>query len=220
MPITLLSNSFGNEDFLPVEFTFQGRSINPHLKWSNLPAGTQEIAIICEDPDAPSPSPIVHWIIYGIDPRDHEIPAGLPKHSELTSPIQAKQGLNSFFISGYIGPNPNFWHGPHRYIFRIFALDKKLDLEPNIGRSAFLKSIQGHILEESKIIALYEKTPFQKLVTIGIWALVIGTTGETLLGKLRKTSWYSPSLSNPVLGALLVTEIAYGIAALRRNFKS
>ena len=78
------------------EFTADGRDMSPPLAWHDAPAGTKEFALICDDPDAPTPTPWVHWVIYGIGPDVHELPERVPPEGQLPRPLLARQGKNSW----------------------------------------------------------------------------------------------------------------------------
>src|SRR5437660_9401936 len=119
-----------NGNIIPVRYTAQGQNVSPAIQWSDVPPDTQEFALICEDPDAPFPESFVHWIIYGLSANTTMIPEGLSTSESIELPILARQGRNSMQTVGYTGPNPPFFHGPHHYHFRIFALKSPLPLHP------------------------------------------------------------------------------------------
>jgi Raf kinase inhibitor-like YbhB/YbcL family protein len=173
MALHLKSHDFKNGQPIPSRFTFQGKSISPHLRWAGAPPETQEFALICEDPDAPTPKPIVHWMIYGISSKTHTLPRGLKKKSLLRKPVEAKQGKNSFLFRGWLGPNPNFWHHGHRYQFKLLALNRKLSLAPGAGRGEFLEAVHGHVIEQAHLEGTYEKTRFQKGKAVVLWGSLI-----------------------------------------------
>ncbi|MGZ3699598.1 MAG: YbhB/YbcL family Raf kinase inhibitor-like protein, partial [Bdellovibrionota bacterium] len=134
MPFQLRSIDFNSGQIIPERFSAQELGVNPALTWCQGPREAVEYALICEDPDAPLPKPFVHWILYGLAPDLHFIPDRLPKQPELREPIRARQGLNSLMEPGFTGPNPPFWDGVHRYVFRLFALKVPLNLPPGAGR--------------------------------------------------------------------------------------
>jgi Raf kinase inhibitor-like YbhB/YbcL family protein len=184
MTMLLASNDFEDRSFLDQEFTFQGKSISPELNWSGIPSEARELALVCEDPDAPLPKPFIHWITYGIDPSINALPRALPRGAEIESPVRLFQGRNSFGFFGYVGPNPPFWHGSHRYTFRLIALKEPSGLKPGAGRREFFQAIHGKILEETQIVGLYEKSPAEKGKAIAFWAAsIIGFGGVGLLAK-------------------------------------
>lgn len=181
MAFKLRSRDFEDGQLIPIRSTVHGESMNPHLRWSGVPAGTRELALLCEDPDAPTPKPVVHWLVHELDATTTEIPRGLEKQGLVEWPIHAKQGLNSFLLAGYRGPYLGFFEKSHRYVFRLFALSKKLELPDLAGRSEFLKAIQGNVIEEARLVGLYHKTPAQKARAIALWSAGLGLAGYGVL---------------------------------------
>lgn len=176
MPFKLVSPAFKHLDSIPRRFTADGESISPPLKWSGAPGGTQEYALLCEDPDAPTPKPFVHWLLYGLSANTSKLREGMAQVEEMTAPVLARQGLNTMMQVGYTGPNPPLWDGNHRYVFRLFALDSPLTLPPRAGRDEFLKAIRPHVLAETSIEGVYVKSAHGKAVATA-WiaaALIIG----------------------------------------------
>lgn len=171
--------AFRDGERMPIRHTFQGKSINPRFVIKFLPEGTQELALICEDPDAPTPKPIVHWIAYGIHPKSAEIPEGLPKRAVVEAPVSLYQGRNSFLFHGYTGPNPGFWDKPHRYRFRFLALRHPSRLRPGVGRKEFLAAVKGNVIQESVIVGTYQKTRPQQVKAVLFW---VGLTGGLASG--------------------------------------
>ena len=168
------SDAFKNQAAIPIRFTFQGTSSSPELRWSGVPEGTREFALICEDHDVPTPKSIVHWLVYGIDPSVTELPENLPKKKILSSPLNVRQGLNSFFFSGYLGPNPGFWDSAHHYRFRLFALRDPIDLVPRAGRTEFYKAIDGKVIDVAEVVGTYEKTIPQRIRAGAFWVVLLG----------------------------------------------
>lgn len=159
----ITSSAFQNGETMPKKYTGEGDDVSPPLQWTGAPDETQEFAILCEDPDAPQKTPFVHWLIYGIDSTTLSLPEAIPADQELSTPVHAAQGMNSFGRIGYNGPLPPVGHGPHRYFFRIYALNKKLGLKPGIDKDTFLKAAQNHIVAEAELVGTYERG--QKKVT-------------------------------------------------------
>jgi Raf kinase inhibitor-like YbhB/YbcL family protein len=179
MAFKLKSADFKDHGKVPSGFTAQGGSINPRLQWSGAPEGTRELALLCEDPDAPFPKPFTHWVVYGLSPNVGVVPAGLAPQERLELPVLAMQGRNSLGRVGFTGPNPPFWHGSHRYIFRLFALSRESNLPPGAGREEFLKAIAGKVIDEARLTGLYEKPLSAKLRAASWWAA--GIAGVALL---------------------------------------
>ncbi|MBC7691682.1 MAG: YbhB/YbcL family Raf kinase inhibitor-like protein [Methylotenera sp.] len=175
MAFRLWSAEFRNGMRIPVERTALGSSSNPRLGWAEVPLETRELALLCEDPDAPFPKSFVHWIVYGMDPDVKSIPSAIPKDKHLSLPLECKQGRNSMGLVGYTGPNPPFWHRrEHRYIFRLFALRETLTLAAGAGRGEFLDAIEGNVVAEAQLTGKYKKTPPQKVSAAIFWTALAG----------------------------------------------
>jgi Raf kinase inhibitor-like YbhB/YbcL family protein len=132
----------------------QGRS--PPLQFAAPPAETQELVLLCEDPDAPLPRPFVHWIVVGIAPDLEELSEGLPP---LQAPLVSgvSQGRNTMGKDGYLGPMPPPGHGPHHYHFQLFALDSRLNVRAPIDRARLLEAMKGHIIGFGELVGVYER---------------------------------------------------------------
>lgn len=152
----LHSDAFANGQPIPIQFTRDGANLSPALRWSDLPAGTVELALIVDDPDAPTPEPFVHWVAYKIDPAAGGLPEGVRQQPVPGGPIGA-QGKNDFPGLGYDGPEPPRGHGTHHYHFRLYALDKKMDLPPELDKKAVLAAMSGHLLAEAELVGTYER---------------------------------------------------------------
>ena len=160
MTFELECPAFGHGAPIPKKFTSEGEDVSPPLLWRGVPEGTRELALICDDPDAPTPEPWVHWVLYGLSPDVTQLPEGLPDAVELRSPVAARQGLNSWpsgQVHGYRGPEPPRGHGVHHYHFRLYALDAPLGLKPGIDKKALLAAMSGHCLGEAEWIGTYER---------------------------------------------------------------
>lgn len=145
------SPGFADGRPLPAKYTCAGADISPALQWEHAPAGTKSFVLICDDPDAPGGS-WIHWIIYDV-PGNLE---GLPEHiaPAETLPNGAMQGLNSFRKVGYNGPCPPPG-GPHRYFFKLYALDTPLHLKPRATRPELLQAMRGHVLAEAQTMGTH-----------------------------------------------------------------
>lgn len=160
MSIQLISPAFGDGEPIPKKYTGDGEDLSPPLNWSDLPEGTKQLALICDDPDAPTEQPWVHWVLYHIPPDVTSLPEGIPPTERLDRPQGAMQGKNSWpegQTIGYRGPAPPAGHGTHHYHFRLYALDAELDLEPGISKARLLKAIEGHILAQGELVGTYER---------------------------------------------------------------
>lgn len=152
MEIQISSSAFGHEGFIPQKYTCDGENISPPLSWKNIPSGTKSIAIINDDPDAPVGT-WVHWVIYNIPPTANGLPENIKPMEKL--PDGTLQGRNSWGKIGYGGPCPP--SGVHRYFFKIYALDKVLDLKPGATKEELLKAMKGHILAEGQFYGKYSR---------------------------------------------------------------
>ncbi|MHB1415682.1 MAG: YbhB/YbcL family Raf kinase inhibitor-like protein [Chloroflexota bacterium] len=153
MAIELSSPAFANSSPIPRKYTCEGENISPPLAWKNLPEGTRSIALIVEDPDAPS-GIRTHWVVFDLPASATGLPEGtLPA---ATTPQGGRQGINTNKHTGYSGPCPPAG-GPHRYFFRISALDCDLTLEPGSTKEAVLSAMRGHILAEGELMGTYKK---------------------------------------------------------------
>lgn len=153
--ITVESSSFPRDGRIPDGYAGDdGRS--PELRWSNVPDGTAELVVLCEDPDAPMPRPFVHWIVYGIPPDTTELSEGLPPTgAPLGNGIQ--QGRNSMKKEGYFGPAPPPGHGVHHYHFQVFAVDEPLDLSAPVDRDQLVDAMRDHVLAIGEVVGTYER---------------------------------------------------------------
>jgi len=157
MPSILKSPAFEPGTVIPRRHTGDGEDLSPPLTWSGLPPDTRELALIVDDPDAPSPQPWVHWVIFKIPAADSAIAEGVPPKPAPSFPSGAIQGKNSWGTIGYRGPAPPKGHGVHRYHFRLFALDAPLSVAAGIDKPGLLKAMQGHILAEAELVGIYQR---------------------------------------------------------------
>lgn len=151
MTFTLSSNDITDGGVLPdAQVQAKGNS-SPHLKWSGAPEGTKSYAVTCYDPDAPTGSGFWHWTVANIPADVTELPAGGPVLSG------AVEGRTDFGEPGYGGAAPPPGHGPHRYIFTVFAVDTdRLDVTPDNSGAVFGFNLHFHTLAKASITATYE----------------------------------------------------------------
>jgi Raf kinase inhibitor-like YbhB/YbcL family protein len=155
--IKVRSTAFDDGKPIPKKFTGDGQDIPPPLAWDGVPEATKELALICDDPDAPSREPWVHWVIYKIPATVRKLPEGLPTDATLDRPIKAMQGVNSWpsgRTNGYRGPAPPLGR-VHHYHFRIYALDRELNVKPGMDKAALVKAMQGCILAWGELVGTY-----------------------------------------------------------------
>jgi len=144
----LNSSAYKQGENIPSQFTCAGQGINPPLEISEVPALAKSLALIFDDPDAPSGT-FVHWLVWNIGPQTKSIAAN-------TIPAGAKQGTTSAGKTGYVAPCPP--SGTHHYVFKLYALDTMLDLTPNAGKDNLEQAMQGHTLDSAELIGLYERS--------------------------------------------------------------
>jgi Raf kinase inhibitor-like YbhB/YbcL family protein len=151
--LVLTSSAFRDGERVPVRHTCDGEDLSPPLGWTGVPVETRSFALISDDPDAPRGT-WVHWLIWNLPADAVEIGEGVPPRPEL--PSGARQGLNDGGDLGYGGPCPPPGK-PHRYFFRLYALDTALNLAPGVNRSDLEAAMAGHILGEGTIMAIYQR---------------------------------------------------------------
>ena len=157
MAMTIRSTAFEPGMPIPKKYTGDGEDISPPLSWSGLPDGTAELALIVDDPDAPTREPWVHWVLYKIPATLSGLPEGVDKSERPANVPGAMQGRNSWGRVGYGGPAPPRGHGTHHYRFRLYALDAPLEVKPGLDKSALLAAMRGHILAEAEIVGTYQR---------------------------------------------------------------
>src|SRR5438046_1454063 len=143
----ITSAAFKEGGQIPSQFTCDGANKNPTLEFTGLPQGAKSLALIVDDPDAPS-GLCTHWIVRNIEPATGQI-------AENSSPTGGSQGTNDFGKSGYGGPCPPL--GTHRYFFKLVALDEKLSLKAGARRADFDRAIKGHIVGEAQLMGRYSR---------------------------------------------------------------
>jgi Raf kinase inhibitor-like YbhB/YbcL family protein len=148
------STAFTEGNPIPKQYTGEGKDVSPDLKWSGEPGGTKSFALICDDPDAPRAQPWVHWVIYNLPASTHELTEGVPAKEEL--PSGARQGKNDFGKIGYNGPMPPPGK-PHRYFFKLYALDTLLDSKAGATKDQLEKAMKGHILAHGQCMGTYAR---------------------------------------------------------------
>jgi Raf kinase inhibitor-like YbhB/YbcL family protein len=153
MEIKIKSAAFEEGGMIPKKYTCDGRDVSPPLSWTSVPEGTKSLALICDDPDAPTRGTWIHWVIFNIPADTRELPESIPPQKTLA--IGAKQGINDFRKIGYGGPCPP--SGTHRYYFYLYALDTEINLEGGATKEQLMRAMEGHILAEGKIMGKYKR---------------------------------------------------------------
>ena len=152
MTFTLTSSSFKDGGTLPDAQVKAKGDRSPHLRWSGAPEGTKSFAVTCYDPDAPTGSGFWHWTVANI-------PADVTELAEGASPPGCVEGRTDYGPPGFGGAAPPPGHGPHRYIFTVFAVDTdKLDVTPDNSGAVFGFNLHFHTLAKASITATYENT--------------------------------------------------------------
>ena len=149
----LTSTAFAEGAAIPAKHTCDARNVSPPLKWSGVPPGAKSLTLIVDDPDAPSGT-WVHWVLYDLPAAASELPEDVAKSQYVTG--GAKQGLNDFRHLGYGGPCPPPGK-PHRYFFKLYALDAVLDLKPGLTKKDIEKAMEGHILDRAQLMGTYQR---------------------------------------------------------------
>ena len=153
MAFELTSAAFASGATIPQKHTCEGGDVSPPLAWTDPPSGTKALALVCEDPDAPAGT-WVHWVVYDLPATARSLPEGAaPEPSRSDG---SRQGRNDFKKIGYGGPCPPPGP-PHRYFFRLYALDRTLDLEPGLDSKSLVAAMSGHILDEGVLVGTYER---------------------------------------------------------------
>ena len=158
-PIIVQSPTMQTGQMMPRDYAPDGRNLSPPLIWSNLPEGTREIAVLCQDHGAGSPPPWVHWVIYNIPGTAGGLPEGVPFDSTRPMPAEiagAVQGNNGWGLAMYRGPAPPVG-SLHHYHFVVYALDEELDLPPGLARDELLEAIDGHVIGQGDLMPVYQR---------------------------------------------------------------
>ena len=146
----LSSAAFDDGEALDPSFTASEEdAVAPPLEWSAPPAGTQEVALVVEDPDAPTAEPFCHWLVWGLAPQRGQL---------LEGETPPRVGKNSFGNSEWLLPDPPTGHGPHDYVFQLFAIDSPLSLMPGATRGDLLDAMKGRVIAAAVLTATYVRS--------------------------------------------------------------
>ena len=143
--LNVSSIAFSHGGHIPKKYSCEGENINPPLEISNIPKEAKTLALIVEDPDAPSGT-FYHWLVWNIPPNEPIAEGYIP----------GIMGKNSFGKTGYGGPCPP--KGSHRYFFKIYAIDTELDLQADATKDALQQAMQGHIIAQGELMGKYQKS--------------------------------------------------------------
>jgi Raf kinase inhibitor-like YbhB/YbcL family protein len=165
--VELRSSAFTEGGMIPGTFTCDGSDTSPPLEWSGVPKSARSLTLICDDPDAPMGT-WSHWVVVNLPPEAKALKKAVPPEQTISpafveglessdeTVVPTTQGQNDFGKLGYGGPCPP--SGTHRYFFRLYALDTRLDLPSKATRADVLKAVAGHILAEGRLIGKYARS--------------------------------------------------------------
>lgn len=148
---------------MPRDYSPDGRNLSPPISWTNLPAGTRQIVVICQDHGAGNPPPWVHWLIYNIPATATGLPEGVPFDPAVPMPEEiagAVHGNNGWGLPMWRGPAPPLGNLNH-YHFLVLALDAELDLPPGMTRAQVLRAIEGHVIGQGDLVPIYRRQPME-----------------------------------------------------------
>lgn len=150
--LEVTSSAFKEGEMIPKKYSGYGENISPEINWSKPPIGTKYMALICEDPDAPV-GIWTHWVAFNIPAKSRGLAENIPPHEALDD--GTIQGMNDSNRIGYDGPRPPY--GNHRYYFKVYALDTRLNLGARVTRDELLEAMEGNILAEGSLMGRYAK---------------------------------------------------------------
>jgi Raf kinase inhibitor-like YbhB/YbcL family protein len=153
MSIQLISPAFSEGTVIPKRHAGDGENLSPSLTWPKSVMAVHSYAVIMEDPDAPSGT-FIHWVLFNIPAETVRLPEGIPVKSNV--PGIGRHGVNDARTNGYYGPCPPPGK-PHRYFFKIFALDKILDLPEGCTASQLQQTMQSHLLDSGSLMGTYSR---------------------------------------------------------------
>jgi Raf kinase inhibitor-like YbhB/YbcL family protein len=153
MALAISTTSFQNGGDIPRKFTCDGADVSPELSWTGAPTSTQSFALVADDPDAPVGT-WTHWVLFDLPATTKDLPEGVSKIDEL--PTGGRQGRNDFRKIGYGGPCPPPGK-PHRYFFKLYALDGKLNLKPGASKQEVEQAMQGHVVAQAEWMGKYRR---------------------------------------------------------------
>ena len=151
--IELASSAFEYNGRIPEQYTADGAGISPPLEWHGVPPTAQAVVLMIEDPDSPTPAPLVHAIVWDLPGVDASLPEGaLPTQGDEPHDVM---GRNSYLSATYLPPDPPPGHGEHRYVFQIFALDCVPRFESTPGRAKLLEALRDRVVAKGLLIGRY-----------------------------------------------------------------
>lgn len=157
MKLSVSSSAFAPGQPIPKKHTGDGADVSPPLHFADVPKQAAELALVVDDPDAPTNEPWVHWVLYKLPAGTTELKEGVPTGAMLKDPAGALQGTNSWGATGYRGPAPPKGHGVHHYRFKLYALAAKLNLAAGADKKSLLNAMRGHVLAEGEFVGTYQR---------------------------------------------------------------
>jgi Raf kinase inhibitor-like YbhB/YbcL family protein len=148
--VKVFTSAFREGGLIPPKYTCDGEDVSPPLEWDGVPQGAQSLALIVDDPDAPS-GVFVHWLLYDIPARENGLTEGIGVAGPRAG--GGTQGRNGFGKTAYGGPCPP--SGTHRYYFRLYALDAALGLPAGVTRQELESAMRGHLIAETQMMVRY-----------------------------------------------------------------
>jgi Raf kinase inhibitor-like YbhB/YbcL family protein len=158
--IEVTSTAFQHQGMIPHSYSNYGDNRSIDISWQNLPPGTVELALICDDPVVGMSQPFVHWVVYNIPASASGLPAAMSDDPEpqITGLAGLINGLSGVGRPGYFGPRPPLDGLVHEYHFRVYAIDTDLDLPEGLNKEALLEAIEGHVLATGVLIGHFQRT--------------------------------------------------------------
>lgn len=155
--MTITSTAFADGEAIPSVYTDDGKDLSPPLSWKGIPENTRSLVLIVDDPDAPDPRAPrmtwVHWVLFNLPPDTTGLPQGVEKEQ---LPAGTGEGVNDWERTGYGGPAPPI--GRHRYFFKLYALDDRLEGLEAPSKSRVVEAMDGHVIAEAKLMGTYERS--------------------------------------------------------------
>lgn len=149
--LRVISDQFESDSPIPSQYSADSGTVSPPISWNGIPGQAKSIALVVEDPDAPTPNPFVHWLAYDLDPELRSLP------TESSGRQGLLEGKNSNLKRGWTGMAPPKGDTPHRYFFQVYALDKKLGLADEVGRTELFDAMAGHVIARGVLIGTYQR---------------------------------------------------------------
>jgi Raf kinase inhibitor-like YbhB/YbcL family protein len=153
MPFALKSPDFSHGQPIPEPFTGDGEDDSPRLEWSAPPSGTKSFTLIVDDPDAPRGT-FVHWVLANLPSDRQSLPGKVTSSDRPDGLGGAVNGKNDFGRNGYGGPKPPPG-GPHRYFFKLYALDTVLPVQAGATKADVERAMKGHVLGQTELMGTY-----------------------------------------------------------------